>query len=69
MTQSLRSIVDDWPQPYAAPLAEILRLEAEHAAHLAAEGLSWERYPPDTALVLAVADGVLLDAEREAGRG
>lgn len=56
-------LVDEWPEAYAAPLADLLRGEALHAADLAASGTTWDRYPADTALVAQIADGVLHEAE------
>lgn len=43
-----------WPEPYAAPLHDLLTAEAVHAMDVG------DRYP-DTALVLQIADGILAE--------
>lgn len=52
-------ILDARPEPFAAPLAELLRGEAVHAQDLEAASTNWDRYPSDTALLVQIADGVL----------
>jgi hypothetical protein len=60
------ALVDGWPEPFADPLAALLRAEADHAAELDRDAGDWERYPRD-AVVLRIADGVLEDqAQRDA---
>lgn len=67
-------LVAAWPEPYAAPLAELLLAEARHAAELeqASATAGWDRYPPGSLLV-ALAQGVIEDEgrrrRRETGRG
>jgi hypothetical protein len=53
-------LVDGWPEPYAEPLAELLRTEAAHAADLERTDVGWTRYPTG-ALLLRLAQGVLDD--------
>jgi hypothetical protein len=54
-------VVDGWPEAYAAPLAELLRREAAHAADLERLSPGWDRYPSG-ALLLRLADGVIDEA-------
>lgn len=58
-------VVATWPEPYAAPLAELLLAEARHAAELEQESAAagWDRYPPGSCLV-ALAKRVLEDQQR-----
>lgn len=55
-------VVASWPEPYAAPLAELLLAESTHAHELEldSERAGWDRYPPGS-LLTALADGVLED--------
>ncbi len=50
--------VDGWPEAYAAPLADLLRQEAAHAADLERVSPGWDRYPSG-ALLLRLADAVI----------
>jgi hypothetical protein len=52
--------VDGWPEAYAAPLAELLRQEAAHAADVERLSPGWDRYPSG-ALLLRLADGVIAE--------
>ncbi|MCW2957163.1 MAG: hypothetical protein JWO69_2032 [Thermoleophilia bacterium] len=60
-------LVTTWPEPYAGPLADLLRTEAQHAAQLEAEDGAWKRYP-EGACLLRLADGVITDADRRSRR-
>lgn len=51
-------LVEGWPEPYAEPLAELLRAEATHAADLDDAEAGWDRYPPGACL-LRLAQGVV----------
>lgn len=63
--QNAAELVAAWPAPYAAPLAELLVAEAQHAADLERQSdeAGWDRYPPGSCLV-ALAHGVIEDESR-----